>query len=214
VGGYAPIAAGASLLPITLIMFTLSRRFGALADRFGPRAFMSAGPLLAAAGLLLFARAGPSPSYVSVILPGVLVFGLGLACTVTPLTATVLGSVPPGRSGLASGTNNAMSRIAGLLAIAVVGAAVSAGFAARLDRDLPNRKDTPQVQAASRRPLVTNGPADIHPALVDASVHAFRLGMEIAAALVALGGVIAAVGIENRRRRGSLPASWQTQTDS
>jgi hypothetical protein len=62
--------------------------------------------------------------------------------------------------------------------------------------------------------LVTSGPSDIHPALVDASVHAFRLGMEIAAALAALGGLIAAVGIENPRRRGSLPASWQTQTDS
>ncbi len=197
VGGYTPIAAGASLLPITLLMFTLSRRFGALADRFGPRLFMSAGPILAAAGLLLFARAGASPSYATVILPGVLVFGLGLATTVAPLTATVLGSVPPGHSGLASGANNAMSRIAGLLAIAAVGAAVSAGFASRLDRDLAQRKNTPQVQAASRRPLVTSGPPAIHPALVDASVHAFRIGMEIAAVLAALGGVIAAVGIEN-----------------
>jgi hypothetical protein len=122
--------------------------------------------------------------------------------------------VPPGYSGLASGTNNAVSRVAGLLAIAAVGAAVSAGFASRLDRDLPHRKNTQQVQAASRRPLVTSGPPAVHPALVDASVHAFRLGIEIAAALAALGGVIAAVGIENPRRRGSLPASWQTQTDS
>jgi EmrB/QacA subfamily drug resistance transporter len=200
VGGYAPIAAGASLLPITLLIFTLSRRFGALADRFGPRLFMSGGPLLAAAGLLLFARAGASPSYVTVVLPGVLVFGLGLAATVAPLTAEVLGSVPPGFAGLASGTNNAMSRIAGLLAIAAVGAAVSAGFASRLDHDVGHRKLTPQVQAASRRPFVTTGPPVFHPALVDASVHAFRLGMEIAAALAALGGLIAAVGIENLPR--------------
>jgi EmrB/QacA subfamily drug resistance transporter len=214
VGGYAPIAAGASLLPITLLIFTLSRRFGALADRFGPRLFMSGGPILAAVGLLLFARAGASPRYVTVILPGVLAFGLGLAATVAPLTATVLGSVPPGYAGLASGTSNAMSRIAGLLAIAAVGAAVSAGFASRLDHDVGHRKLTRQVQAASRRPLVTTGPPIIHPALVDASVHAFRLGMEIAAALAALGGLIAAVGIENRRERGSLPASWQTQSHS
>jgi EmrB/QacA subfamily drug resistance transporter len=198
VGGYTPIAAGLSLLPITLLMFALSPRFGALADRLGPRPFMSGGPLLAGAGFLLFARAGAHPSYPGVILPGVLVFGLGLAATVAPLTATVLGSVPAGHSGLASGTNNAMSRIAGLLAIAAVGAAVSAAFVSHVDRD---RSLTPQVRSEIRtRPLVTSAPglpAHDHAALVDASVHAFRVGMEIAAALAALGGVIALIGIEN-----------------
>ena len=210
VGGYTPLAAGLSLLPITLMMFSLSRRFGALADRFGPRPFMSAGPLVAGAGLLLFARAGVKPSYPGVVLPGVLVFGLGLATTVAPLTATVLGSVPARHSGLASGTNNAVARVAGLLAIAAVGAAVSAGFSSRLDRDLAHSQISPAlVHAASKRPLVTSGPPAIHPALLDASIHAFRLGMVIAAALVALGGLIAAVGIENTgrpRRPGSLPA--------
>ena len=136
VGGYTPIAAGLSLLPITLMIFTLSRRFGALADRLGPRLFMTAGPIVAGAGLLLFTRVGADPSYPTVILPAVLVFGLGLAATVAPLTATVLGSVPAGYSGLASGTNNAVSRIASLLAIAAVGAAVSAAFVARLEHDL------------------------------------------------------------------------------
>jgi hypothetical protein len=207
VAGYTPVAAGASLLPITLIMFTLSRRFGALADRFGPRPFMSAGPILAGVGLLLFTRAGAKPSYAGVILPGVLVFGLGLAATVAPLTATVLGSVPARHSGLASGTNNAVARVAGLLAIAGVGAAVSAGFAARLQGDLAHsRVSHSVVQAASRRPLVTTGPTAIHHALVDASVHAFRLGMLIAGALAALGGVISLIWIENPPRRGSLPA--------
>jgi EmrB/QacA subfamily drug resistance transporter len=196
VGGYTPIAAGLSLLPITLIMFTLSRRFGALAARLGPRRFMSAGPILAAAGLLLFARAGAHPSYVTVILPGVLVFGLGLASTVAPLTATVLDSVPAGRSGLASGTNNAVARIAGLLAIAAVGAAVAGGFASRLDHDLGHRAPT----AIRSRPLVTSAPgrpAVVHHALIDASVHGFRIGMEIAAGLAALGGLIALIGIES-----------------
>ena len=206
VGGYTPIAAGLSLLPITLIMFTLSRRFGALAARLGPRRFMSGGPILAAVGLLLFARAGAHPSYVTVILPGVLVFGLGLAATVAPLTATVLDAVPAGRSGLASGTNNAVARIAGLLAIAAVGAAVSAGFASRLDHNLGHRAPV----AIRSRPLVTSAPgqpAVIHPALVDASVHGFRIGMEIAAALAALGGLIALVGIESRPAQpGSLRA--------
>ena len=106
--------------------------------------------MLAGAGFLLFARAGAHPSYVTVILPGVLVFGLGLAATVAPLTATVLGSVPAGHSGLASGTNNAMSRIAGLLAIAVVGAAVSAAFATKLDHDLSRRAIPAQVRTAIR----------------------------------------------------------------
>jgi predicted MFS family arabinose efflux permease len=196
VGGYTPLAAGLSLLPITLIMFTLSRRFGALAARLGPRAFMSGGPILAAAGLLLFARAGAHPSYATVILPGVLVFGLGLASTVAPLTATVLGSVPAGRSGLASGTNNAVARIAGLLAIAAVGAAVAGGFASRLDHDLGHRAPA----AIRTRPLVTSAPGHLavpHDALVDASVHGFRIGMVIAAGLVGLGGLIALIGIEN-----------------
>ena len=199
VGGYTPIAAGLSLLPITLLMFTLSRRFGALADRIGPRPFMSAGPILAGAGLLLFTRAGPHPSYPTVILPAVVVFGLGLAATVAPLTATVLGAVQAGHSGLASGTNNAVSRIASLLAIAAVGAVVSAVFASRLEHDLLHTPGAHAViQTARTRPLVTSGPAGVHPALVDASVHAFHVGVAFAAGLAMLGGLIALVGIENR----------------
>ena len=219
VGGYTPIAAGLSLLPITLLMFTLSPRFGALADRVGPRPFMAGGPMLVGAGFLLFARAGAHPSYVTVVLPGVLVFGLGLAATVAPLTAAVLGSVPAGRSGLASGTNNAMSRIAGLLAIAAVGAAVSTAFASHVNRDLGHRPIGADVRATIRtRPLVTSAPglpAADHHVLVGASVHAFRIGMEIAAALAALGGVIALIGIENRPGNpDTLPAPWQTQRHS
>jgi len=120
---------------------------------------------------------------------------------VAPLTAAVLGSVPAGRSGLASGTNNAMSRIAGLLAIAAVGAAVSTAFASQVNRDLGHRPIGAHVRATIRtRPLVTSVPglpAADHHVLVGASVHAFRIGMEIAAALAALGGVIALIGIEN-----------------
>ena len=215
VGGYTPIAAGLSLLPITLLMFTLSRRMGALAARLGPRAFMSMGPILAAAGLLLFARAGARPNYATVILPAVVVFGLGLASTVAPLTATVLTSVPAGRSGLASGTNNAVARIAGLLAIAAVGAAVSAAFVSQAGRDLDQRTLSPQTRTEiDTRPLVTTVPGTspaVHGALVDASVHAFRVGMYIAAGLVALGGVAALIGIENT---GSLAAPWLTHRHS
>jgi predicted MFS family arabinose efflux permease len=120
VSGYSPLAAGASLLPVTGAMLLLSSRSGALAARIGPRLQMTVGPLLCAAGALLLRGIGTSPSYVMEVLPGALVFGLGLACTVAPLTATVLGAVQDSRSGLASGVNNAVARTASLLAIAVL----------------------------------------------------------------------------------------------
>jgi EmrB/QacA subfamily drug resistance transporter len=212
VGGYTPLQAGMSLLPITLISFTLSRRFGVLADRFGPHLFMGIGPLVAGVGLLLLSRAGAGADYPTQILPGVVVFGLGLSATVAPLTATVLSSVAAGHSGAASGVNNAVARVAGLLAIAALGAVVSGSFARQLDHDLAAKPVTPQtrvaVNAHRTRPLVTDA-SDVPPAqralvetaLVDSSVQAFRTGMLIAAALVGLGGVISLVGIENPRPR-------------
>ncbi len=212
VGGYTPLEAGLSLLPITIVIFVLSRRFGMLADRVGPHLFMGIGPVVAGVGLLLLVRAGASAGYATTILPGVVVFGLGMAATVAPLTATVLGSVEPGHSGLASGVNNAVARVAGLLAIAALGAVVSGTFASRLDRDLAGTPLTPQSRAVVARdrtsPLVTDasgvpGPqrATVHRALVDASVHSFRIGLGIAAGLAVLGGVLALLGIQNPRRR-------------
>jgi EmrB/QacA subfamily drug resistance transporter len=212
VAGYTPIAAGLSLLPITVITFLLAKRFGMLADRYGPHLFMSFGPILAGVGLFLFVRVGANASYVTEVLPGVLLFALGLAMTVAPLTATVLGSVEPGHSGLASGANNAVARIASLVAIAAVGAVVSASFTSRLDTALPSGTLSPQarhaVSQAKKTPLATTASgvpaaerARVHAALVDASVHAFRIGMGIAGGLAVLGGVIALVGIENPRRR-------------
>ncbi len=212
VGGYTPIEAGLSLLPITIMMFLLSRRFGALADRVGPHLFMGCGPIVAGLGLLLLARADADASYLTQILPGVLVFGLGLSLTVAPLTATVLSSVEVGHSGLASGVNNAIARIAGLLAIAALGAVVSSVFQSRLDHDIPPSRLAPStrtaVASARNRPLVTDvsgvpaaDRARVHAALVDASVHAFRIGMGVGAGLAILGGVVALVGIENPRRR-------------
>ena len=221
VAGYTPLEAGLALLPITLVIFALSRRFGALADRLGPRLFMSAGPMLAGVGLLLLTRIDAHPDYLTTILPGVLVFALGLAATVAPLTATVLGSVEPGRSGLASGANNAVARIAGLLAIAAVGAVVTAAFASALDgrvaHDPLSRQGKTALHAARTRPLVTTAsgvPASdrprVHAALVDASVHAFRIGIGIAGLLVILGGVVSLVGIENPRARAPAPAGAST----
>jgi EmrB/QacA subfamily drug resistance transporter len=212
VGGYTPIAAGLSLLPITIIVFALSRRFGMLADRIGPHLFMGGGPIIAGLGLLLMVRANASANYVTMILPGVVVFGVGLAATVAPLTATVLGSVEPGHSGLASGVNNAVARVAGLLAIAALGAVISGTFASRLDQGLAHKPLSPQARTAVARDrtnaLVTNTsdvpPPDrptVHHALVDASVYSFRIGLGISAALAILGGVVALLGIENPRRR-------------
>lgn len=212
VGGYTPVQAGLALLPLTVMMFTLSRRFGALADRIGPHRFMAAGPMIAGAGLLLLMRTNAEANYLTQIFPGVIVFGLGLAMTVAPLTATVLGSVEPGHSGLASGVNNAVARVAGLIAIAALGAVVSGSFQARLDNQLSGRPLTAQSRAAvavaRTRPLVTSvqGVAPpqrplVHTALVNASVYAFRIGMLIAAALALLGGLVSLVGIVNPRRR-------------
>jgi len=120
VAGFSPLAAGTALLPVTLLMLVLSARSGDLAARIGPRLPMAAGPLVAAAGLLLTLRIGPGASYVGDVLPGVLVFGLGLSLLVAPLTATVLAAAPREHAGAASGVNNAVARTASLLAVALL----------------------------------------------------------------------------------------------
>ncbi|MBV9323522.1 MAG: MFS transporter [Chloroflexi bacterium] len=120
VAGFSPILAGAALLPVTLIMLLLSSRAGALSARIGPRLPMSGGPLVAAVGVLLLLRIGPGASYVTDVLPGVTVFGLGLALIVAPLTTTVLAAAGADHAGVASGINNAVARAAGLLAVAVL----------------------------------------------------------------------------------------------
>ena len=120
VAGFRPIAAGTAILPITVIMLALSSRSGALAYRIGPRLQMSVGPLVCAIGLVGMLRIGPEASYLADVLPGVTVFGLGLAVMVAPLTATAIAAAPDEHAGLASGVNNAVARGAGLLAIAVL----------------------------------------------------------------------------------------------
>jgi EmrB/QacA subfamily drug resistance transporter len=120
VAGFSPLQAGTSLLPITLIMLALSSRSGALAARIGPRLQMTAGPLIAATGMLLMLRIGPDASYVTDVLPAVVVFGLGMTTLVAPLTATVLSAAPREHAGVASGVNNAVARAASLLAVALL----------------------------------------------------------------------------------------------
>ncbi len=120
VAGFSPLTAGSALLPVTLLLLLLSARMGALATRIGPRLPMTVGPLLAAIAVLMLTRVDTSTSYVVDVLPAVTVFGLGLAFTVAPLTATVLAAAPDRHAGIASGVNNAVARVAGLLAVAAL----------------------------------------------------------------------------------------------
>jgi EmrB/QacA subfamily drug resistance transporter len=139
VAGFTPLQAGISLLPSTAALLLLSSRAGALAQRFGPRWLMTGGLLLAAAGLALLTRIGPDTSYVTDVLPAVLLFGVGLSMTVAPLTATVLASADERHAGVASGVNNATARAAGLLAVAGLPAAVGlSGDALQVSSSLDN----------------------------------------------------------------------------
>jgi len=210
IGGYTPLQSGLATLPVTVLMFFLSRRFGALADRFGPRFFMGVGPLVAAAGLLLFQATGIEADYVSEVMPALLIFSLGLSMTVAPLTAAVLyGSEK--EAGVASGVNNAIARVAGLLGTAAVGAAIASSFASSMDSRLSGvalgGAARAAVKEAKRLPLglpslhgMPPGQAHaVRAAAEGASLHSFHMGMMIAAALVAIGGLIGVLGIRNPR---------------
>jgi EmrB/QacA subfamily drug resistance transporter len=119
--GYSSLQAGLSTVPITLFLLVLSRRIGALSSKMGPRLFMTLGPILAGIGILLLLPLDKGASYVTDILPGICLFGLGMASTVAPLTTTVLNSVEVDQSGIASAVNNAVSRVSGLIVIALLG---------------------------------------------------------------------------------------------
>lgn len=133
--GLSATLSGLALLPVTIIMIALSSRFGALAGRYGARWFMAAGPALAGAGYLLMLAVDAPFDYATQLLPGVLLFGLGITMTIAPLTSAILGAIDVDRSGIASAINNAVSRVAGLVAIAMLGAVIGTRIdAAWLDR--------------------------------------------------------------------------------
>jgi EmrB/QacA subfamily drug resistance transporter len=212
VAGYTPLQSGLATLPTTLVMFALSRHFGALADRQGPRRFMGAGPLIGAAGLLLFLRLGVHADYLTEVLPALLCFSLGLAMTVAPLTAAVLAGVRVDQAGIGSAVNNATARIAGLLGTSALGAVVAGHFATSLDSALAPYPLGPRaravVESAKRLPLgrpdVQSVPPAVGRLITDAadqaSVSSFHLGLGIAAGLMAVGGITAALGIANPSR--------------
>lgn len=206
VSGYSAVQAGLALLPVTIIMFFLSSRFGALAGKYGPRLFMGFGPLVAAAGFLLMLRVQAHVDYWTELFPAVLIFGLGLSMTVAPLTSAILGDVKSSEAGIASAVNNAISRVASLVAIAGVGAIMATQFSSTIDRNISCFKaSSAAITTAKQATLITTPPkpyqnnAAFHDALVSASVSAFHVSLETTAALLVIGGGVSLIGIKNPR---------------
>jgi EmrB/QacA subfamily drug resistance transporter len=204
VGGYSALAAGLAGVPITLIMFVLSPRMGALAGRYGPRLFMGIGPIVGGLGILLMLRLGTHINYWTQLFPAIAVFGIGLSITVAPLTAAILGDVPQEKAGIASAVNNAVARIAGLVAVAAVGAVVAAQFGSVIDQKMASTSvpqsaisKAKEVSFETTPPKPYKSDAQFKSALSDASVSAFHTGVDTIAGLLIAGGVISLIGIRN-----------------
>ena len=214
VQGYTPAVAGASLLPLVVLVAVMSRAAGALAGRIGARGPLIVGSLVASAGFALLAVPAIGGGYWRTFFPGVAVLGAGLGVTVAPLTTAVMGSVESRHAGLASGINNAVARAAGLLAVAAIGLLLVARFDAVLDArlgtmhlsaDVARAVDSERGKlAAAVLPARIDAAlaADLRRAIDDAYVAAFRVTMMTCAALCALGAIAAAVLVEPVRRRG------------
>ena len=212
VAGFSATEAGAANLVPTGMMFLLSRRFGRLADRYGPRWFLTVGPCLVAAGFLLMLRLDADASWFGDLLPALVVYSLGLAVTVAPLTATVLADADEHDAGIASAINNAIARTAGLLATAAIGAVLASSYAAKLDSELEGRALSPvsqaEVQRARERALA---PADtsalpaeeaavVAEAVQEAGVATFHLAAMIGAGMLFAAGLLGGILLRNPRR--------------
>ena len=213
---YTATAAGAALLPFPVIMLALSRWSGGLVARTGSRLPLTIGPLVGAIGVALHARPGIGGSYWTTFFPAVTVLGVGMAITVAPLTTTVMGAVATEHAGTASGVNNAVARVAGLLAIAVLGLVLVRTFEARLEERLDRIDLTPSERAVMEREIPKIAGADVNAvtnddrrrdalrrAVDDAFVSAFRLVL-----LVSAGFVLAAAAVG-----ASMPDAVATGSD-
>jgi EmrB/QacA subfamily drug resistance transporter len=217
VQGYSATAAGAAILPLILLMFLLSRWAGGLVARFGPRGPLTIGPLIAAAGFVLFALPSVGSSYWKSFFPALVVLGFGMTVTVAPLTTVVMNSVDQDRVGTASGINNAVARVAGVLAIAVFGIVMVKTFGSHLDNSLAQLSLPPgmlqklrsdeirlaglQVPAA----LDPNARTAIREMIGDAFVFGFRIVILICAGLSATSAGIAWLMIPMDRRSAASP---------
>lgn len=203
VQGYSAAAAGAAFLPFVLLMFGLSSWSGGLTARYGAKRPLVIGPLIAAAGFLLLAVPGITSNYWTSYFPGVVVLGVGMAVTVAPLTTAVMGAVERDRAGIASGVNNAVSRAASLLAVAVFGIVVAAAFERGLDDRIADLSLAPEAQAAidaeKDRLAAAQPPPGLDAATSEAVADAFdrsflasfRLAMIVAAVMSVLSAVSA-----------------------
>ena len=205
---YTATQAGAAFLPFVAIMFGLSRWAGGLVARYGSRIPLTIGPLVATVGIALFAIVPQDGNYWATFCPAIVVMGLGMAVSVAPLTTTVMNAVPESESGLASGINNAVSRLAALLAVAVFGAVLVIFFNRSLDRSLDQLALTPAVRAqidATRSQLAAiryPNPA-VQRAITESFISGYRSVIWIATGLAALSAITAALLIEPRASRST-----------
>ena len=218
VQGYSPTQAGAALLPLILILFVLSRWSGGLVKRYGAKLPLVMGPIIVALGYALFTIPDIGGTYWTNFFPAVAVLGLGMAVSVAPLTTTVMTSVAGNRAGTASGVNNAVSRTAGLLGIAVLGIVILHAYGSELDRRLSvlsisseARKSIDEQRgklAATEPPagLTDERRAELKTAVSESFVHGFRVVMTIAAALALASALSAFMMIEGKAVRKRLPA--------
>ena len=209
VHGYSAPAAGASLLPLVVLVSAMSPWAGAAVARFGTRLPLVAGPLVTGAGFALLARPGAGGTYWTTFFPGMLVLGLGMGATVAPLTTAVMGSVDGHHAGVASGINNAVSRAAGLLAVAGLGAVLTARFDGALDATLDSMavaSDARAVASAQRAQLAGADLSGVEPvaraalrrAFNEAYVAGFRTLMLVCAALAVAGALVSWALVEPR----------------